>query len=514
MSRTRRIFAGFGVGLVNQILAGVVGLWVTRFTLGRIGKHDYGLWIVGGQFVAYLMLLDLGVTAILPREVALVTGKPIPPEERDAELREVMGRGVSLVTLLMPLLLIGAGVVFVILPADWEPLRGPLVVSLGTFLLTYPLRLAHSALTGLQELAYAGVVQTVSWVANVVVTVVLVLLGFHLYAVAIGPAVAQVISSVGWTWRLWSRHRNVLPRTVRWFDVSAFKKHIGPGIWVSLNQIAHLMLNATDVMVIGKLRGPEAVLPYSFTDKSETLLNNQPYAIANLAGPAMSELKASGDPDRLARAANALSGVVLAVSGAIVVGILAVNQSFVRVWVGEQYFGGMVLTGVLLANMIVRHWVFCYAVTLFYCGHERVTTTVQVVDGVVSLGLSIVLVRWLGIVGAPLAALISVLVIQAPVNLWWLAKTSGRSVPHLVSAVVPWFARFAPLVAAAIATGLYLGPGSLLGVAGVGAVVGLAYAGLMLPILRRPPLDVYAAPVLARFQRLVARFRPAPTSDA
>src|ERR1700722_11946740 len=36
MSRARRVFAAFGIGVVNQALAAVGGLWVTRFALHRI----------------------------------------------------------------------------------------------------------------------------------------------------------------------------------------------------------------------------------------------------------------------------------------------------------------------------------------------------------------------------------------------------------------------------------------------------------------------------------------------
>jgi len=45
-------------------------------------------------------------------------------------------------------------------------------------------------------------------------------------------------------------------------------------------------------------------------------------------------------------------------------------------------------------------------------------------------------------------------------------------------------------------------------VACVGVVIGFVYVAAMLPLLRRPPLDVYAAPWLAKFpllERVVRR---------
>src|SRR5580765_8072923 len=75
MSRTRRFMRGIGVGLVSQVVLAIVGLGVTRYLLHRLGQSEYGLWLVATQLLAYLALTDLGVIALLPREIAYATGR-------------------------------------------------------------------------------------------------------------------------------------------------------------------------------------------------------------------------------------------------------------------------------------------------------------------------------------------------------------------------------------------------------------------------------------------------------
>jgi hypothetical protein len=70
MSRTRRFVSRISFGYANQALLILAGLWLTPFFLDRIGQHDYGLCLVGTQVIAYLMLLDFGLVALLPRETA------------------------------------------------------------------------------------------------------------------------------------------------------------------------------------------------------------------------------------------------------------------------------------------------------------------------------------------------------------------------------------------------------------------------------------------------------------
>ena len=68
-NRTTRFLGGVFLGYANMAIAMVVGLWMTPFLLRKLGQHDYGVWLVGLQVLAYFSLLDFGVLAILPREL-------------------------------------------------------------------------------------------------------------------------------------------------------------------------------------------------------------------------------------------------------------------------------------------------------------------------------------------------------------------------------------------------------------------------------------------------------------
>ena len=503
MSRARRVFAAFGIGVVNQALAAAVGLWVTRFTLHRIGPHDYGLWVIAGQVLAYMVLLDLGVVALLPREISVAAGKGGDPEARDAELRDLFERSMSLVLLLVPVLALGSIAILALLPAQWAALRGPLAVYLALYVTAYPFRLVGAVLTGLQELSFTAMTQTLSFLVGAAATVTLVVFGFGLYALAVGGIAGQLIAALAGLTRLFSHHRRVLPRRFRWASLDVIRRHFAPGLWVSLGQLAHVMLNATDVLVIGRILGPDGALKFSFTDKTENILSVQPFAIGNLAGPTLGQLKGSGRQGEVSRIVGIIAASTLILSGAVVLAVLETNHAFVRSWIGEQYFGGMALTATILANMMARHWQFTYSVGIFYySGRVRESTLILLADGVVSLGLSIILVQHLGIVGAPLGSLISVLVTAWPASVILISRDSGTSPWASFAPVVPWLVRFVPLAIVAGATGVWLGESSLLIVAGAGAIIGIAYIAAVLPLLRRPPLAVYAEPWLAKIPLL------------
>src|SRR5882762_4664972 len=96
MSRTRRFLSGLSLGYANQVLLVVVGLWLTPFLLHRIGQHDYGLWLVGAQLLAYLSLMDFGIVGLLPRATAYALGRSGGVVEAK-DLPEIIGQTIWLV---------------------------------------------------------------------------------------------------------------------------------------------------------------------------------------------------------------------------------------------------------------------------------------------------------------------------------------------------------------------------------------------------------------------------------
>ncbi len=116
---------------------------------------------------------------------------------------------------------------------------------------------------------------------------------------------------------------------------------------MSVSQIAQVLLNGTDLLIIGMLLGPAAIVPYACTGKLVTILASQPQLFMQAALPALSELRTSVPQARLFQVSTSMSQLLLLCSGAIACVVLAVNESFVSWWVGEALFAGVGLTAVL-----------------------------------------------------------------------------------------------------------------------------------------------------------------------
>ncbi|MGH9374279.1 MAG: lipopolysaccharide biosynthesis protein, partial [Vicinamibacterales bacterium] len=400
MTRTERFLKGFATGYVHLVAAAIAGLWLTPFFLRHLGESTYGLWLVGTQIVAYLLLMDLGVVALLPRETAYVTGRT---GRKDApELRDLIEKALTLAVAQTPFVTVAAAAALYWFPGAWSALRTPLIVVVALFVVTFPLRVFQAALTGLQDLAFVARAQFAAWAIGTAMNVWLVLEGFTLSALAVGWCATQVLIIVSCGLRLWRKFPGAMPRRLQLGPAASVRDYITRSAWISVSQISQVLLNGTDVMVVAALVGPAAVVPYACTGKLVAVLANQPQAILQSAAPALSELRTAADRGRLFGVSAALSQATLAVSGLVACVVLAVNAGFVTWWVGPEQFAGWPLTLLILGAMMVRHFNTANVYALFCFGHERRLAVTGLADGLATLALSAVLVKLFGLAGAPL----------------------------------------------------------------------------------------------------------------
>jgi O-antigen/teichoic acid export membrane protein len=512
MSRTNRFLSGIGFGYATQVLTTLVSLWLVPFLLTRVGQHDYGLWLVGTQLLFYLALLDLGVVALLPRETAFATGRAGGVVE-SAELPLLVGQTVRLVLWQMPLVALAAVIAWFLLPAEWQGLSQPLALVLLVFVLAFPLRIFGAVLNGLQDLGFLGCLGIVSYMVSTAATVTLVLAGWGLYALAVGWALMQLINAGASWYRLRTRFPTVLPAGMPELVWAATRGRLKSGFWVSLNQVGQVFLTGTDMLIIGKLFGPAAVVPYVCTGKLIGVLANQPQMLMAAASPALSQMRTGESRERLAGVCTALGQAMLMVSGAVVCLVLVVNQGFVGRWVGAGQYGGFWLTVALLVSMLLRHWNLTVGYILFCFGYERRLCLTALLDGCVTLCAAVVLSRRLGLIGVPLGSVVGVCLVSLTGNVSALAGANAMPVARLLRSLAPWFWRFALLALASALLARHFVPDTVPALAAVTLLVGCAYLLVMLPLTRRDPLGVYVRPRLSlvrvRFFRALGLTRPA-----
>ena len=492
-TRTKRFLGGVGYGYFFQALVILAGLWLPPFLLRNLGSESYGSWIVGLQIISYLALLDFGLVSLLPREMA---ARLALSETAPATLA-----GETLVALLCQLPLVAAGALLCwwAMPEKLAPLREPLGLVLLAFVLLFPLRAMPAFLQGMQDLAYLGRLHILAWALGTITTVLLVLSGLGMRALPVGWVAQQALLTGVSAWRWKTHFKKYWPPKRPRFQPKEMRSLIGQGIWVNLAQIATVIVQGADVLIVGWLLGPQAAVIYSCTAKIALVLANQPQILLVSALPGLSELRSTGNRERLIQVTTALRDGILIGSGAIVCVGAAINEGFVRWWVGPQYYGGLALTLSVLMAMLLRHWNATLSLTMFSLGMERRMFVTLMIDGALTIAATIFFVQRGGLVGGPLGSILGVLLISLPANVLAVSRELGITPGQYLGTLIPWIARLAVIGCLLFATLPLIGRADgLLSLAVASAAVASVYGLMFLPAALRSPLGTYLRPLIAR----------------
>ena len=502
MSRTARIARALTIGYGYQAVVAATGLLLTPFLLSRLGVVDVGRWLVAGQVLGLIGLLDLGVTALLPREVARATGSG-----GGEPVAEVVRRAFWLVWLQTPFVaLVGVAVWIGVSEANPD-LGGPLAVVLAAFVIQFPLRLSGAILTGLQDLTFCAATTAAGWAISTAMSVGMVLAGWGLYSLAVGWATGQLLVCGTYWIRLRYRFRTACG--FAWPGRGGLWVQLRASLWISLAQLAQLLVAGTDLLVIAWLIDPATAVVYSCTTKLASLLSNQCYAIGLTAQPALAQLRAGGDAVQFRSASRATGLALMMVSGAVAIGVTAVNGAFVAAWVGANQYAGPGVSALAVAAMLSRHLGFVWWNSAYVLGAERGIAFARIADGLITVAATALGAVSFGLIGAAMGSLAGAAIGFLPTGLKALADKLQISKWEIFGWVAGWIIRFhlayVPVVIFSF-TPLVRSPWY----SGACALIGLAlYGGLMYGIAATSPLRQYRdrviAPIRNRFGRLAKR---------
>ncbi|MDY3558319.1 oligosaccharide flippase family protein [Gemmata sp. JC673] len=504
MSRASRIARALALGTGFQALVMVVGLVLTPVLLARLGGVCYGEWLIVGQALALLALLDLGIISLLPREVATAVGG----DASDRGAAEVVRRATWLVWLQTPVVAavtFGSWLAFTSARPD---LAGPLGVSLGGFVALFPLRVFGAILTGLQDLVFATGLNALGWAITTVLSVVLAFSDWGLYALVVATLAGQLVGAAV----AYVRLRVRFPEVRAWSgrpdrrDLWALLK---PSLWASVYRLASLLGSGSDLMVVGWFSGAEAVVVYSCTTKLPAVILQPLTTIMLTSFPALAELRTK-DRAGFWRAARAV-GLFLVIAGGLAgVGVAALNAAFVTSWVGADRFGGQALSLMAAAVLTVRLAVLSVSGPAYTLGWERRLAGASIAEGVVMLATGVAGTALFGPVGVMFGVLAGQLLVLGPLSVMILAREAGVRYWVVLGWFAGWGARFAVSFAAVAVAAVALPVTDRLVAAGVGtAGLGL-YAVLTAPMLFRDPLRTYQPAALTALIRRLRRSRPQP----
>jgi O-antigen/teichoic acid export membrane protein len=502
MTRTRKAVVTSAFGYLQFASAIVLGLVVMPMVLRQVEPRAYGLWLAVGELLGYLALADIGVFAVLPWTIAEADGRRDRPEiRRFISNGAAIGAGVALLTsAAVAVFWRWAPSAIGLTPDDRVILGGPLVIIVVATVTAAPLAIFNTVLIGLQDVTYVGAAAVARSVATAALTVGLLLSGGGLYALSIGAAAPMVFFAALATVRL----VRLEPELVRGWprpSLAGIRQLIIAGVGAWLGGFGWRLAAMSSSLVLAVTGRAEWIAIYACTSKTTQLLLQVCWIVPDSALVGLAQIHGQGRDARRRELADALVRLYLILAGGAALVVLAVNPSFVRWWVGPSFFGGVPLTALLAAGLLVTSLAHAVAVLSSVLGRRLAIGVAGIVQGAAHVALSVALALWLGLEGLAAAVVVSAAITMVPIGLRTLASASGIAPRRVGADLVEWTWRSAPVLAVAAAVGAARLP---LWTAAVTLVpLGAAYLWMTRALYAELPLH-------PRYQRILSTMRLAP----
>lgn len=381
-----------------------------------LGNYDYGIWEIVFSIIAYMEFLDFGLMPAIVRNVARHRALKDP-----RELNRIFS---SALVFFLPVGLLMAG--GLLLFSCWAPelfLKGPnpgsskyafffLIVGIQVFFV-FVGSVFDCYLEGLQLYSLRNSTTILFSVVGAVIMYPLLKNGGGLLMLATvntcGISLRYLLYGALLSSRKFGgfkfRIRDVSRQTINGLFSFGFKSFV----WALSLRIATL----TDPLIIGAYLGaaivPFYMIPSNFIGQARGLI----WSVTRIFLPVFSGLDALDEKEKTRTLYFGASRFMLGIIVPLVGGICMLGPSFLAHWMGHEYAekGVMVLYIIAAAHLV--QWLNPFSRRFFTAiDKHEILARVGIIGALVNLGLSFVLIRFIGKEGVALGTLLPVLLTE------------------------------------------------------------------------------------------------------
>ncbi len=394
-------WGGFAFGVV-------VNFFLSPFVVHRLGNTAFGVWVLIVSLTSYLSFMDLGVRNATTRFVA-----KFHAQGDHASASGIVSSALAIFSssgaLAIALAILAAlfAVPFFNIPADFHSVARLAFLLGGLNIAAWLVNGVFSGVVvGLQRFDLLNKASVGIGAVRAVVIVIALSSGGGLITLALielASVTARCLTSIAWTYRLYPELRLRLSFGGRQYVGMIFSF----SLFSFLLDVASDLIYYSDAVVIGAFLPVAMITFFSIAANMRNYARGLVAGLANTLTPAASKIEAEARHDKLQQLL--LGGVRYAslIMLPIALTFILRGQTFIGLWMGPEYAGlsGHVLWILSLGLLFSACSQSAQAVVLGVGKHKMVVPAV-IAEGLTNLGLSIALVRTMGIVGVAWAAAI------------------------------------------------------------------------------------------------------------
>lgn len=449
-SPLRHLLTGAGAQFITLVISAVIGFLLTPYMIRTLGNRDYGIMVLVGTFTGWFGLMDLGLSGAVSRYVTVSFAKrDLEGCNSYANSAFFMYLGLGTIGLVISLAV--ATVARFVLPSEQDNVVIPVLIVLAGigFGFDLPLRALAGLINGCMRQDRTSVLHLVGRIARAGTTVVILALGGRLVWLSVGGVLMTAALAVTW----WLAARKTLPTfALSWKYVSGTQARslLSYGGIAFVGRVAEAILFRLDGFVIAYFLALASVAHFSV---ATTLVSYFKLTMVAFTGWLLQWFthRSIGRGEDAAKSLLIATRYTAFIGGFCLFGLVAWGASFIERWMGVAYLDAYPALVALSVGMFLRACQLPNLNLLLARAQHHLYVTVNVIEGVINLVLSIVLVRYWGLTGIAVGTMVASIVVNGwlfPVMCCRVTETSVRMyygtwlralLVVLIAVSIPWW---------------------------------------------------------------------------
>ena len=376
----------------------IAGLLYTPWMIERVGKGDYGLFTLANSLIT-LFMVDFGLSAATSRYISKYRA-----ENNQKKIDDFLG-AIYKLYLIIDLIIFAAllGVylfldrIYVTLtPEELEKFKVVYIIAASFAVVNFPFVTLNGILNAYEKFIQLKIADIIYRFLLVVITVIMLLFGYGLYAlVSINALVGLVVV----VYKLAVINRTT-PVKINWHyrERSLYKDVFGFSVWVTIASLAQRLIFNITPSVLGIVADSQAIAVFGIVIMIEGYTYTITSAINGMFMPKISRIQENG-ADIMPLMLN-VGRFQYALNGLIIAGFFVLGKGFIELWMdtsySDAYYGillvlipGLFYNSLEIANtaMVVQKKV-------------KLQAYIAIATGVTNILLSFVLSSYWGMLGA------------------------------------------------------------------------------------------------------------------
>jgi O-antigen/teichoic acid export membrane protein len=404
--RYRRILLTTASSLATRVTTALVGLVTIPLALSYLGKEKYGLWAVVTSFVAWTSLFDFGIVNGLVNALSEANGKNSPEDAKSyvstaffllSAISAVLGIALALCAGWVPWMRVLA----VRIPIAKQTVMWTVVAALVCVLVGLPLTVVRQIYAAYQK-SYIGNLFTF-FGALMTLAALYVVVRTNGGLPSLVFAFSGPIVVVGFINLLYLTRREMPWLSPRLSLVSrgAMRRLSSTSTPLFLFQIGSLLINETQMIILAHVTSLELVSEYSIIWRLATTLSSVVALSTGAFVPAFREAHERGDRNWMRAGFRRMLALRMSIAVAIAFILIFGGNTLLRVWLhrGDFHFP-LSVWAAQAVGLVGAIWVTAFGDFLTIMDRIWIQVAMVMVNGLVTIGLTLFLAPRLGLLGA------------------------------------------------------------------------------------------------------------------